>query len=1276
MDMKYPERLRCCSHIVFGAVMLFVLFLAITGMDQAYASGGDETGIAAEFVRNYEVAGFKRWQILARANDIPYTVADHKNPADYDNVIRPPSAVEGENGQTIVSIYAWSPDNGTLTIWEVTIRGEEVVFVHAEIVDTMVGAVTTIRTLGQYIPRAGKLLVHEAETAPMQLQQVGPEIQVDDHWVEIFDDSGRTESTNISVFGFGSDEDVSIEISVDGQPVQDASGNPLTTHTDDTGYGSVRFTPAQGAPTGRALIRAISDTSFSELAITDNLSWEGRCVNMDLFEEDDERGGLTIERVLERGANLLSHPMTFHVHYTDQNIASFPDVDPVQVLDEVVRAYETQIGEWGFDRYTGVDYDDDGIAHLYINDGEWMFHFELNTDSWPDDYCVDPRGKDRRINLQADIREVLEDVLLVSFGGTDHIIAHEHFHNVQFAYGEGEIRWGHNGDWFAEGMARFIETVMDAVDSHTIDPLPSLFYYDSNQIMAVPDRELTDFDYDFAPFWGFLYQYDGGFVILERTLEEIRNAANNPLVDGPAAVSRALEAVDGEHDSIEEAYEDFAVALFTRGFFWEGLDWGDLLDPVHVIRDVNFEGTTLQVDDNPDTVLSLWGLEYIRITANSEDDLELRFNGSSDGDFVPQVVSSQGDQVGVTDLRPDNVVLIPDPNSLDEIAMVLTRTGGSDGDYWLLLEPRSIYVDVVLDIDRSGSMIGAPIEAAKTAAKTFIDLLERPSGFWFWRTDRDQVAIVSFASTATLDQSFTSNFNRAKDVIDDIEAGGLTNMGDALDQSVNLIMQEGREDNIYAIIYLTDGMINRGPSQQEILLDLVPLAVQNGISIYTFGFGDMVDRDFLQEVAEAANGKHFYAPDPDDLREVYIEISHAIKGWRQIAAISGVITQGETITAGILAVPPGTSTLKVVLIWPGSDLDLVLYDPSGVAIDPGTTGVVYSGDHALPEYFKVFNPMPGDWTIEVAGKQVDESTDYFVAAFRPGPLMQVQPTRWEVEYPLNRQTTFVVSEVGGLEALDDVVFEASDLTPINDAGTLSAMQTSASLESQGAYQASMEALESVDSATIPSSAFVFDPASFSVPAGTSREVLASITIPPGTPPGEYAGTINVTSSGGATTISVLVEFALSPEMPGVIETTREIAFLSLTSSLGTLGSAEWQWRNHVGAPYRYWIYDDPAGEWMYFFQATPNDMAVFDPGKPEDVWRNRLAVAVPRTSFQGWFWCGIALYDEYHRFLGYGCHPDWGPPPYGAGELHPWYRERVEESLPHVMNILSNTFGQ
>ncbi|MEA1895906.1 MAG: VWA domain-containing protein [Euryarchaeota archaeon] len=325
--------------------------------------------------------------------------------------------------------------------------------------------------------------------------------------------------------------------------------------------------------------------------------------------------------------------------------------------------------------------------------------------------------------------------------------------------------------------------------------------------------------------------------------------------------------------------------------------------------------------------------------------------------------------------------------------------------------------DIILDTDRSGSMSGQKIIDAKNAAKLFVDLLE----------SQDQVGLVSFSSSATLDSSLTSDFEHAKSVIAGYSAGGSTNMGDALSKSIQELKTNGRDDTIWSIIYFTDGQTNAGLTKTEILDSLVPEAIDAGIIIYTLGYGSNVDEDFLRQVAEATCGKYYFAPDSAKLMEIYIELSQKIKGMEKIAEFTGTVSQGDAKIETFL-LESKTSFMRTFLIWPGSDLDLTVIDPSGNQIIPGP-GVIYSGNDALPEYYEIYDPQTGEWTIEVYGKDVAGATeDYTVMVFQPGALMQVKPTKWDVNYPLNRRMTFDVSEIAGNIDLTNITFTASDLT--------------------------------------------------------------------------------------------------------------------------------------------------------------------------------------------------------------------------------------------------------
>lgn len=89
--------------------------------------------------------------------------------------------------------------------------------------------------------------------------------------------------------------------------------------------------------------------------------------------------------------------------------------------------------------------------------------------------------------------------------------------------------------------------------------------------------------------------------------------------------------------------------------------------------------------------------------------------------------------------------------------------------------------DIVLVLDRSGSMAGLPLEEVKVAAKTFIDIIDE-------NTDGDlnqvigngsRIGIVSFSTVATKDVPLTTNVVDLKSAIDALVDGGSTNHADA-----------------------------------------------------------------------------------------------------------------------------------------------------------------------------------------------------------------------------------------------------------------------------------------------------------------------------------------------------------------------------------------------------------------------------------------------------------------------------------------------------------------
>lgn len=170
--------------------------------------------------------------------------------------------------------------------------------------------------------------------------------------------------------------------------------------------------------------------------------------------------------------------------------------------------------------------------------------------------------------------------------------------------------------------------------------------------------------------------------------------------------------------------------------------------------------------------------------------------------------------------------------------------------------------------------------------------------------------------------------------------------------------------------------------------------------------------------------------------------------------------------------------------------------------------------------------------------------------------------------------------------------------------------------------------------------------------------------------GPFNISVTVTDEdGGSGSASSQVEVGLSPQMPGTLQATDELTFYRLTATTpGTWGSAQWQWTYGHGNPDYWWIGQGQG--WLFLFLKTVNDAPAYDAQRPTEPWLNYLTVAVPEEDFQQWFWCGIFLYDEHGRSIGHGCHPEYSPPPDGAGLLHPWVAEHIQESESHIVSIV------
>lgn len=158
--------------------------------------------------------------------------------------------------------------------------------------------------------------------------------------------------------------------------------------------------------------------------------------------------------------------------------------------------------------------------------------------------------------------------------------------------------------------------------------------------------------------------------------------------------------------------------------------------------------------------------------------------------------------------------------------------------------------DITLVVDRSGSMTGTPLEAARRATEGVISRLDAS----------DYVNVVQFDDGVDAlfpePKRVADVRDAAKTYVSSITAGGGTDIALALKEALSRQKPSGRSQ---IVLFLTDGQSDSQSALSE------AKKAPSGVRLYTVGIGSGVDRALLSRLARDNRGRFTYVADEKNL---------------------------------------------------------------------------------------------------------------------------------------------------------------------------------------------------------------------------------------------------------------------------------------------------------------------------------------------------------------------------------------------------------------------------